>query len=287
MRRTTVVLAVVALVAGVGLAGCDWPAGTRYVHRVFDGVEVIADVPYRTAVRYDGTPVDLLLNLYLPAGDTATERPVMLWQFGGGWTWGDRNQLDVYGHDSARRGYVGVTIDYRTRDEEDDDVIAPDPLGAFFDAYDDGVAAVAWLRDHAADYGIDPDVIVTGGVSAGAVNSLGLGYLPPLRGPSASPVQGVVSISGAFGPPLAQYSGTRPPTIVHQGAVDDVVPPAAAQTTCATIAERANTCEYVEYPEGDHYIVITDKDEVQDRSATFVFESVLLRHGYTHELVAP
>jgi len=56
--------------------------------------------------------------------------------------------------------------------------------GAAFDAYDDAVAGVEWLKANAATYGIDANVIIGAGYSAGAINALNLLYLPGSRGPA-------------------------------------------------------------------------------------------------------
>src|SRR5690606_1167141 len=148
------------------LAGCDWPEGTRYVDVVFEGYEATTGIPYRTTMTHTGEPITLRLDVYEPAGDTAEERPVIMWMFGGAWRAGDRNQLASYAQDSARRGYVGVTIDYRIRPE------GGDLIAASNDAYEDTLAAIRWLQDHAEQFRIDPDAIVPAGYSAGAINAL-------------------------------------------------------------------------------------------------------------------
>ena len=113
----------------------------------------------------------------------------MMWMFGGGWRFGDRNQLATLAQDSARRGYVGVTIDYRIRGDQD----PFDLLAAEIDAYDDTIAAIQWLQDNAATYRIDPDAIVPAGFSAGAINALhacgapARGGRPTRRRPAPSP----------------------------------------------------------------------------------------------------
>jgi acetyl esterase/lipase len=196
-RRLAAGLTGLVLLATGTLAGCDWAEDTRFVHPVFEEIEATRDVLYRTATGHDGQPVELRLNIYQPRGDARDERPVMMWMFGGAWQWGDRNQLALYAEDSARRGYVGVTIDYRVRPE------GGPLLEVARDAYDDAVAAVAWLKDHAGEYRLDPDAIVAGGVSAGAVNAMNLLYTRDW-GLDASPIAGGVSISGtSFAPPHA------------------------------------------------------------------------------------
>lgn len=210
VRRLLSVAAVVAVAAG-SLAGCDWPEGTRYVDVVFEGYEATTGIPYRTTTTHTGEPITLRLDVYEPAGDTAEERPVIMWMFGGAWRAGDRNQLASYAQDSARRGYVGVTIDYRIRPE------GGDLIAASNDAYEDTLAAIRWLQDHAEQFRIDPDAIVPAGYSAGAINAL-----HALHRPADTPAAGAVAIAGML---FHAPSPDRGPSIVFSGTADTIVPP--------------------------------------------------------------
>ncbi len=55
---------------------------TRYVDPIFSGVTKVSDVVYGTNISVlTGTPapLDLKMDVYAPAGDTETERPVVLY----------------------------------------------------------------------------------------------------------------------------------------------------------------------------------------------------------------
>lgn len=275
-RRLVAALGGLALLASA--AGCEWPEGTRFVDAVFSEVDVTEGVLYRSTTDYLGWPVDLRLDIYEPQGDTRAERPVVMWMFGGSWAWGDRSQLAAYAADSARRGYVGVTVDYRIRFLNTGDLI-----DSAMDAYDDAVAAVEWLKDHAGEYRMDPDAIVAGGVSAGAANAMNLAYLHD-RGPETSPIAGAVSISGIA---FRTAREGDPPTIMHHGDADTVVGYDGAQRTCDDAVAAGNVCRWVPYPGGDHYIVIWNAAEIMDTSADFIFEEVLWPLGYRVEEMAP
>jgi acetyl esterase/lipase len=89
--------------------------------------------------------------------------PVVVWVHGGGWRAGDkRNQL----RDKVRlwnvAGYTVVSVDYRLTDPA-----AATPV-RFPTHAQDVAAAVAWVHDHVAEYGGDPDSIAVVGHSAGA-----------------------------------------------------------------------------------------------------------------------
>lgn len=271
LRRTLPALMAIGIALATTLTGCDWPEGTRYVYPVFDEVDVTRDVVYHHTTDHQGQPVELRLDVYQPRGDTVSERPAMMWMFGGAWRAGDRSQMASYATDSARRGYVGVSIDYRIRPEGGDAVELAN------DAYDDAVAAVEWLKDNAATYGIDPDAIVAGGFSAGAINALNLLYVPGSRGPETSPVAGAVAVSGlAFDTPTAG----DPPAVMHNGTADPIVPFASARRTCDDAEAVGEVCRFWAYEDAGHGIAFSEQALIQERSADFIFEHVLVPLGY-------
>ncbi len=107
-----------------------------------------------------------------PAGSTdldvwappdACAAPVVVWVHGGGYHRGDkangmRDKVALFN----RKGWVLVSVNYRL-------TVAGDPGSAHFpDHYDDVAAALAWVEDHIADHGGDPDRLALLGHSAGA-----------------------------------------------------------------------------------------------------------------------
>jgi acetyl esterase/lipase len=103
-----------------------------------------------------------LLDVYRPraGGDGA---PVLLQIHGGAWVVGDKSQqgLPLMLH-LAARGWVCVASNYRRS-----------PVGTFPDHLVDCKAALAWIREHIAEYGGDPDfVVVTGGSAGGHLSAL-------------------------------------------------------------------------------------------------------------------
>jgi acetyl esterase/lipase len=273
LRR--IVPALVGLALLLAATSCEWPEGTRYVDKVFDTYTSTQDVTYRTTTDFQGNQVDLKLDVYQPAGDSAAERPAIMWMFGGGWVAGDKGMMTPYAQDAAQRGYVGVSIQYRIRPGASGQSL----IEAIVDAYDDASAAVQWLKDHAAQYKIDPDAIVAGGYSAGAVNAMHLLYFPPA---GASTVAGGVAIAGGSG---AQPEAGDPPSIMHHGDADTIASYANAQTLCNNAEAAGDVCEFVTYPGRDHLFFFTDGAEIQERSAKFVFEQVLWPLGYRAEHV--
>ncbi|BCW71060.1 alpha/beta hydrolase [Arthrobacter sp. NicSoilB8] len=137
--------------------------------RVLSGIEFA-----RTG--HDGSR-PLLLDLYLPGPEGgAAPRPAVVHFHGGGWRAGERSSLgpvlDGSGIGAFEKltdaGFVVVSADYRLSQE------------AHFPAQlHDAKAAVRWLRNHAADYNVDPDRIYAWGDSAG-------GHLAALVGLTAN-----------------------------------------------------------------------------------------------------
>jgi acetyl esterase/lipase len=87
-----------------------------------------------------------------------TGRPILVYVHGGGWVLGMRvfQGLPLMRH-LAARGWVCFSIDYRLS-----------PRATFPDHLVDVKRALAWVREHAEEYGGDPDFVVLCGNSAGA-----------------------------------------------------------------------------------------------------------------------
>ena len=254
-------------------AGCEYPPNTRYVHVVFEDTTVTMDVVYRSTVTHDGVPIDLKLDIYEPMGDTAVKRPAVMWMFGGAWAIGAKEDMAPYAIDSARRGYVGITVQYRIRPEG----AFSDLAGAAYDAYDDAIAAAQWLQANAATYRIDPAVIAAGGWSAGGINAWHMGILPGRRGPATSPIVAVLAIAAA---PFARSLAGAPPVIAFSGTADGTVKHASVEGSCTQAQSVGDLCQLVSYEGANHYIVDSQRADIQARSARFLKDKVLRAHGY-------
>jgi len=128
------------------------------------------DIPYR---RLSGIDQGLLsLDLYQPVLDEGCPpAPVMVWVHGGGWITGDKgNKLDAKVDLFNGMGWILVSVNYRLSPAEiPADVSDLDPERITYPVHEEDVAAaVAWVYQHAADYGGDPGRISLMGHSAGA-----------------------------------------------------------------------------------------------------------------------
>lgn len=166
----------------------------RYTNTIFPSSTITADVIYGTApfINFpyfnEGSTSDgdLVMDIYMPQGDTNTNRPAIIFAHSGGFILGDRTNDDMIAFcDSlARKGYVTATIDYR----KGFNVINNTALHgtrAVYRGLQDGRAAVRFLRANAATYGINPDKIYLAGSSAGSFIALHTIYMDE---PSEKPV---------------------------------------------------------------------------------------------------
>jgi acetyl esterase/lipase len=121
------------------------------------GVEVTRDVVYR---RVAGTV--LKLDVVAPAA-RGTRRPAIIQIHGGSWVMGDKREQGwpLMSH-LAANGWVCFNLNYRLS-----------PGATFPDHLIDLKAGLAWVRENADDWGIDPDFIaVTGGSAGGHLAAL-------------------------------------------------------------------------------------------------------------------
>jgi len=138
----------------------------------------VADVAY-------GTDPNQKLDLYLPQGPGPF--PILFWIHGGGWYAGDKRG-DVKPALYLQAGCAVVSVNYRLVGDAVAQHISP-PIGAVLS---DNRRALQFVRLHGADWHLNPDKIVVGGVSAGAASALYLGCEGEQANPnSADPVERV------------------------------------------------------------------------------------------------
>ncbi len=118
---------------------------------------------------YDGDGLKAhKLDIIRRRSDQPAAGPVMVYIHGGAWIIGDkREQGFPMLLELARRGWVCVTINYRLS-----------PKGTWPDHIVDCKKAVAWVREHIAEYGGDPRFIAVSGGSAGGHLSALLALTP-------------------------------------------------------------------------------------------------------------
>ncbi|MGB2694950.1 MAG: alpha/beta hydrolase [Dehalococcoidia bacterium] len=255
-------------------------AADRYLDEVFLSANVTSNIAYGQALDEFGQMETLRLDVYQPAGDTATDRPVVIFAHGGGFTGGSKTSPDAvnYATQMAKRGFVSASINYRLREggfppEEQIQVV--------FDAKHDAQAAVRWFRANAASYNIDADRISFAGYSAGAATALLVGYTPEDPGDSGNPgypsdVAAVIDISGSLAG-FADYlmDAGEPPVLIVHGTSDATVPYSAATEIVA--AAQADSIPYelhtLDGVGHSKFSLLTD--EIAEWSGAFLYHQVI------------
>ena len=208
-----------------------------------EGVKVLHDLEY---ARVEGSP--LQLDLYLP--ESKRRPPLFVWVHGGGWTRGDKAEINSSIIDLTRDGFAVASLNYRLGG------VALHPKQV-----QDLKGGIRWLRANADRYGFDAGRIAIGGGSAGGHLALLLGLsggVEALEGDvgdnlsQSSRVQAIVDLYGpsdleAFAKakpkfqkrksdellrsasPLHYLTSDDPPLLIMHGEQDPVVPVALSQ----------------------------------------------------------
>ena len=169
------------------------------------------NITYADGLSHNGTstssfPIALKLDVYHPDNNTVN-RPVFMFIHGGGFKGGIKHKPEIIDMANyyASRGWVFVSIDYRTTEELGNiQDMTPTEVVTYFKgiapqewvenalqgsenseqvqqaiamymAQRDAKAALRWIVANANDYGINTDYITVGGASAGAITTVALG----------------------------------------------------------------------------------------------------------------
>jgi acetyl esterase len=214
----------------------------------------------------------LTLHIFEPPATAAgpkTNRPAIVFFFGGGWTSGSPSQFEQHCRALAARGLVAITADYRVASRHQ-----VKPIACVADAK----SALRYVRTHAARLGLDPQRIAAGGGSAGGHLAAATATLPAFDEPSEDQkISATPNALVLFNPALvlaplpgleladfgsrvpAERMGTdpknlspahhvkkgAPPTIIFHGKADTTVPYATAEAFTTAMKAAGNRCELV------------------------------------------
>jgi len=209
------------------------------------------------------------LNLYVfyPNGEkTGTDRAVIVFFFGGGWTSGNPSQFYQQCKFYASHGVVAISADYRIKNRNN---TTP------FECVKDGKSAIRWVRSHSKELGTNPKKIIASGGSAGghvaACTALIEGYEengedlsissipnalvlfnPVLdttqKGYGSNKVKGKETLIS----PNHHIRANLPPTILFHGTSDHTVPFTNAIFFEKEMQKAGNVCELVPIKDADH-----------------------------------
>ncbi|RYD78703.1 MAG: alpha/beta hydrolase [Sphingobacteriales bacterium] len=214
----------------------------RYKKEIFSQVKTDFGVTYAQNKNIYNKLQDLQADIYYPANDNETKRPMVILMHGGGFMYGSRKDDYVVQvcRQFAQRGYVTASISYRLGVEN---MYNPVSYGeAVYRAVQDAKAAVRYFRANATKYGIDAEQIIIGGGSAGAIAALHAAYWQQNQVPNylntsklgklndaggnagvSDKVMGVVNCWGAMIDTTYLTKGNVPIVSIH-GENDNVVP---------------------------------------------------------------
>lgn len=226
------------------------------------------------SLRFDGA---------VPDGDGP--HPAAIIVHGGAWVTGDKTgSVRPLFRPLSDAGYAWFSINYRlARASNLADLVSPNSLMALQGAIEDVSSAVAYLRERAGEYRIDPNRIALIGESAGAQ----LALMAALRPTQPAPVKAVAAFyapsdlvdlvqnsnripdgirQAVKGTPLEalllaglrqlspRYFVTKdsPPMLLLHGTGDTLVPYKQSEVLCADAREAGVSCELYRVDGGGH-----------------------------------
>lgn len=233
------------------------------------GAAHAADIAASRSVIYKTVNgIELKMDVFEPAGFKATDhRPAIVFFFGGGWVGGSRGQFRQQARAMADQGMMAFSADYRVGNLHQ---TTP------FECVKDGKSAIRWVREHAAELGVDPDRIVAAGGSAGGHVAACTGMIESHE--EAGDKTSISSMPNAmilFNPVLdttakgygakkftpEQQTDLSPchhvrkgivPTIIFHGTADKTVPFENAERFAKLMKEAGNVCVLVPFEAKDH-----------------------------------
>ena len=169
------------------------------------------DVPFWTI---PGTDRQLLCDLWRP-GDGNASGLALIYFHGSGWAVFDKDFFTrPFFRHLVSQGHTVMDVAYRLCPEVD-----------IYDMVGDVRRAVAWMKTHADQYGVDPEKIVLGGASAGAHLALLAAYSPGLPALTPEELKGndlsVCGVVSYYGPTdmLAVYHHANLQKLVDEPSV--------------------------------------------------------------------
>ncbi len=224
---------------------------------------------------------DRVLELQIfdpPAKTDAPKRAAIVFFFGGGWTSGSTSQFYPQAQHLADLGVLAICADYRVRSRDNVPVIE-----CTADAQD----AIAYVRDHAEEFNVDPKRIAAAGGSAGGhlaaacatVAYKGTGNRTPddyrpdalvlfnpglLLGPAAElktteqEQAKIAALANRLGDkpeqlsPYHQLTKTLPPTLILHGQADTTVPYKTVELFTNKAKQMGCDCTLIGYADEQH-----------------------------------
>lgn len=204
----------------------------------------VSDKIFKMSQALTEVPIELLLDVFIPEGDTLKKRPLVMLIHGGAFYFGSKDDKTItqWCRHLSSLGYVAATIDYRIGF-----LPTMSSIGrAGYRAVQDAHAAMRYLVAHQEEFGIDTSMLFVGGASAGSITALNLAYMTNENRPSYTygsflvpnlgdidtcgnairtdfSIKGLVDMWGAMSD-TAYLNGCNIPILAFHGDADDIVP---------------------------------------------------------------
>lgn len=211
---------------------------------------------------------DLALHIFPPAGEAPEGgRPAIVFFFGGGWVGGSPNQFYPFSEHLASRGMVAIAAEYRVKSRHESTVAQ---------SVADAKSAIRYVRQHAAELGVNPEHIISAGGSAGGHLAASTGTLEGFdetgedqaisSRPNAmillNPVVDTTSLgyTGKMLPkdgdaslsPIHHVKPGAPPTLICHGTDDKTVPHENVVRFQKAMMDAGNRCELKSFEGAGH-----------------------------------
>ena len=211
--------------------------------------------------------ISLKLHIYQPENlDENKSYPAIIFFHGGGWNKGSYKAFQRQSMYLASRGMIAISADYRVNK-----VHGTTP----FDAVEDAKSAIRFVRKHAKELHIDPNMLAAGGGSSGGHLAAVCGNIDGLEPqgedlsisskPNALVLFNPVydNSKNGFGyrrmegrhleiSPLHNISTGAPPTVVFFGTKDKTTPVASSKEYEKKMNEAGSRCDLFLYEDQEH-----------------------------------
>jgi len=204
----------------------------------------------------DSTSLYLYID-YPPGYDASKSYPAIVFFFGGGWNGGTPEQFAHQASYFSDRGMLSIRADYRVKSRQ-----GTTP----FESLQDAKSAMRYVRAHAGELGVNPDIIVASGGSAGGHlaaatalidsyneegDELSISCIPDAlvlfnpvidNGPGGYGFERIGEAYHVFSP-LHNIRQGAPPTIIFLGTEDQLIPVETVQYYKKVMEKVGSRCD--------------------------------------------
>jgi len=238
---------------------------------------------------------ELELHFFFPPNHQMTdEKPAIVFFHGGGWKNGNPSQFYNQSKYLASRGMVAISAEYRT---EKSNGTTPK------ECVKDGKSTMRWIRTHATQFGINPNLLAAGGGSAGghiaAATATLDGFNEKVEDTSVSCIPNALVLFNPvinnstegygydrvkdywkeFSPHHNVHKGT-PPTLIMLGTEDKLFTPKLAKQYKDKMDELGLRCDLILYEGAQHGFFNKNKNEELHYQSMIDAHSFLISLGY-------